>query len=1063
MLSIATIKSTGVTTNYFAKDDYYAKEEDVDEASMWYGKGADMLGLEGSVKSEEFRLLLEGRLLDGTRLGRTTKVTFPSEVNIEQLLEGKSGVELRLNDVLAMKLADGRKLSKLLDEEQLKDINCVRSSEILDVKDNMVKVRHHRPGWDFTFSAPKSVSILYEVGGDDRLLRVHEQSVSRALDYLQANAVQTRIVNESGKSYAQTDNLIIARFTHDTSREMDPQLHTHSVIMNATQLPKGEWRSIESRSMFRMKMLAGAIYRAELARGLKALSYEIEQTHADGRFEASVVPKEVIKEFSTRRQQIEERLQNSYVNDAKRAEEAAIKTRSYKREEDRDKLRVIWSSIAKELGFDAEKAVTQHRLFDMDKQVPSRENSENIVDGMALRLDQDIIDRDYMAVNSASEAVVFGAAKLGERESVFLEEDLIKEALVHAIGDVTVDEVQEAIKDNAKDKQLISATLDGKQAWTTPNAIYLERSNVAIMWSGQNSVSGIYTLNDLQSELDRRGFTPGQRGAAELILTTNDRITGVQGFAGTGKTYMLDAVREFAENQGFTVKGFSQAAAAANVLQQEAGIESNTIAQHLIDMNKLLSNRNSHGKDKRLKNTEFDKQLWVVDEASMISSRDMFEFLKYSERVGARVVLVGDRKQLPAVEAGKPFAQLQRAGMAVAEMRNILRQLNEHLRAAVYDSIDGHARRALERIKDHVHEIVDKDLRLQAIVKQYLALPSEEREKTLVLSPANEDRVKLNDRIRHGLQLDGTLTGNKAESIVYIKEGLTQVERARASSYETNQVVRFKRGYRSLGVEKGEYARVIGVDKKNGELTLRSFNGKEIRWQPHKLGGHSKRGGVAVYREEKRDLMRGDKVRWTDNDKTRGIHNAEHAQVEKVTGNNVTFRLYNGEQLEIDIAKPENKHWDHIYTSTVFSAQGQTASRVLIHGEDWRRNLTNQKTFYVGLSRPKLSIDIYVNDKAKFITAVEERTGEKSAALESVKRAQRDSRETTSKTARDQSKQQQGNGSGLQRRGRIIDKDGLVHDNLNYNAFGEQRVLKQSQKQQRERQQRQEMERETSR
>jgi len=1045
ILSIAVVKSAGVTTNYFAKDDYYAKEGAREEATQWYGKGAEAVGLSGPVQADQFGQLLEGRLPDGTRLGRTSTVRFPESLDVEALLKGRDLDEMRFNDVLNLKLDDGRKVSELFDKEDLKALRSVRPSELLAVSGNEVKVRHHRPGWDFTFSAPKSVSILYEVGGDERLLHAHETAVSRALDYLEKHGAQTRVVDQDGRHYVQTGNLIVARFNHDTSREMDPQLHTHSFVMNATQLENGEWRSVESRTLYRMKMLGGAVYKAELAKAVKGLGYEIEQTHADGRFEASVVPKDVIQEFSKRRQQIEERLKDSYVKDAKSAEDAALKTRTYKREESLETLRGIWGSIAKDLGFDVEKAATEHRVFDRSPPA-SEQGLDSGAPGNTLVSMQS--DTDTRFSTNGAEAVAYAAAKLGERESVFSREDLLQQALTHAIGEANLEEIETAVEEMATEKKLINATLDGQAAWTTPNAIYLERSNIAIMRDGQNQVSGMYQPAELQTELDRRGFTPGQRSAAEMILTTHDRIVGVQGFAGTGKTYMLDAVRELAEARGYVVKGFAQGAAAANVLATEAGIPSTTIAQQLVDMKKLLSQTQPQERERLIQEAQFDKQLWVVDEASMVSSRDAFEFQRLSERVGARIVWTGDKKQLPAVEAGKPFAQLQRGGMMVAEMRNILRQEDEQLRSAVYDSIDGHARRALEKIENHVHEIDDKDARLQAIVSQYLGLSKEEREKTLVLSPANEDRVELNNRIREGLQIDGSLTGPQAESVVLLKEGLTEVERERASSYEAGQVVRFNRGYRSLGVEKGEYAHIMNIDKKNGVVALQTFDGKAVDWSPHKVGGKSRRGGVVVFRQEKRALMQGEKVRWTDNDKQRGIINAEQAMVEKVDGTRVTFRLTNGQQLTLDVSQPENKHWDHVYTSTVFSAQGQTANRVIVHGEDWRRNLVNQKSFYVGISRPKLAIDVYVNDKEKFIQAVEERAGDKTAALESV---DRNAQQTRSPGFRR---------SGSHETNVLIDHDGLLPDHLDYEDMQAQKEVAQAHQQE---QQRQDMERETSR
>lgn len=1004
MLSIKVIQNAGVTATYFAKDDYYAKDDpEAQKASMWYGKGAESFGLEGPVTKEQFRELLEGKLPDGTQLGR----------------RGKDG-------------------------------------EIT-----------HRPGWDLTFSAPKSVSVLYEVGGDKRILEAHERAVGRALDYIEGNAAKARVRVGGQPSVEQTGNLVVARFNHDTSREMDPQLHTHSIVMNMTQRENGQWRSIESRHIYRLKMLGGAIYRAELAKGMRDLGYEVERTHNDGRFEATAVPKEVIKEFSKRREAIEKVLEKSFVKDAKAAEQVALNTRAYKRETERDALRVIWKDAAKEFGFDAEKVVIEHGGHVDDRQSDSLDVSRNDADrtspissdGRSAPENEPHRDRseldlsglpdvplssknptdayvrdDRFVTDNAREAVAFAAAKLGERESVFTNESLLLEALVHSMGDVTLGDVAGAVREAKAEKSLVSAILDEREAWTTPNAMYLERTNIAIMRDGQEAVKPMYKMREIGKKIDGHGFTPGQRDAAVMVLTSADRVMGVQGYAGTGKTYMLNTVREYAEKKGYQVRGFAPSATAANLLGNEAEIKSNTLARHLLDMKKVLTEKDESKRNRAIKEGGYDKQLWVVDESSMVSSRDMYDFLKVAEQTGARVLLVGDVKQLPAVEAGKPFAQLQRGGMNIAVMQDILRQKNPQALEAVKDSIQGHARAALEKIKEGVHQIEDKEARLGAIADHFLSLSPEERESTLVLSPANEDRAMLNNMIRDGLVREGVLEGERVEDTIYVKQGLTRVEKARASSYEAGQIVLFQRAYRSLGVGKGEYARVVDIDKKNGVVKIRTFDGKEIDWSPHKVAGNRKKGGVEVFREENRDLIAGDKIRWTRNDKDREIRNAEMARVLEVKGNDVTFMLSNGSKITVDVTRPENRHWEHAYTSTVYSAQGQTTSRVLVNGEDFRKNLTNQKMFYVALSRAKDDIHVYVNDSEKFIKAVEARSGDKMAALDSVVREQ----EFGGGSRRNDE-------SGTKETGQVrssVDKDGLAKDSVDYKQIAQERQMK---------------------
>ena len=226
MLSIGAIASAAQGASYYEKDGYYAKDDpEHREASAWFGKGAEELGLSGPVDPDTFRAILEGKVPDGsgTELGR----------------RGPDG-------------------------------------EIT-----------HRPGRDLTFSAPKSVSIAALVGGDGRIVEAHDRAVQATLAWVEKNAVQTRMQDpETGRMVRVGDQkAVVATFRHDTSRNLDPQLHTHSVLANMVQGEDGKWRTMANEKLYDSKMLIGAIYRNELAGGLARLGYGIDKTHADGRFE----------------------------------------------------------------------------------------------------------------------------------------------------------------------------------------------------------------------------------------------------------------------------------------------------------------------------------------------------------------------------------------------------------------------------------------------------------------------------------------------------------------------------------------------------------------------------------------------------------------------------------------------------------------------------------------------------------------------------------------------------------------------------------------------------------
>ena len=296
-MSIGAIASAAQGASYYEKDGYNAKDDPGHrDASAWFGKGAEALGLTGPVDPDTFRAILEGKVSDGpgTELGK----------------RGRDG-------------------------------------EIT-----------HRPGRDLTFSAPKSVSIAALIGGDERIVDIHDRAVKATLAWVEKNAVETRIRDpETGRMVRVGDQkTVVATFRHDTSRNLDPQLHTHSVLANMVQGEDGKWRTMANEGLYERQKLIGALYRNELAAGLTRLGYDIEKTHADGRFEIAGVSREAIRAFSTRRAEIEaamaERGLGASADNPRHAERAALMTRATKRDVDRDELRRVWQRQAADLGLD---------------------------------------------------------------------------------------------------------------------------------------------------------------------------------------------------------------------------------------------------------------------------------------------------------------------------------------------------------------------------------------------------------------------------------------------------------------------------------------------------------------------------------------------------------------------------------------------------------------------------------------------------------------------------------------------------------------------------------------
>jgi conjugative relaxase-like TrwC/TraI family protein len=776
----------------------------------------------------------------------------------------------------------------------------------------------HQPGWDLTFSAPKSVSLLALVGEDRRVIGAHNLAVTEALRYLEATTAQARI-KQGGKSTIETTGKwIIARFNHDTSRELDPQLHTHAVVINATQRADGEWRAVSSKEMFRAKMAGGAIYRAELARALQHLGYEVEVGHRDGRFEVKGFTREQLRHFSRRREEIEAALEQLGASGAKASATLALYTRARKGPIDRAEVYADWKSRAREQGI--------HFSGLIPKQASPRQ------------LD---------AAKPAKEAVAWAIAHLTERESVINHRDIVRHALEYGTGKAALAEVIAGIREAKKARVLLPVN-DGR--YTTTKAIISESETLAAMRRGQARVRPIASLEAARKVAQEHQLAADQTNAATFILTARDRVIGVQGYAGTGKTHMLRAVREFAERAGLTVRGFAPSATAARVLQQNARIPSDTLSKHLIDV------------AKESKPWQSQSELWVVDEASMISTEQARALVTAADRQKARLVLIGDRQQLPAVEAGRPFAMLLERGMASVEMQEIKRQKNPILKAAVIDSIARREAAALKKLAGHTYAIADRKARISTIVQDYLARPPDERERTLIVTGVNDDRREINDQIRMKLKEEEVLNGPEAKATVLVQQDLTRAELAQPKSYQTGDIVRFGRAYAKLSIKPGEYFTAREVDIERGVVYL-ARDGKSLVWEPRRTGN------VEVYQEENRTVMAGDRLRWTRNDRDLGRRNGETVQVLSVDADKAAV-LVSGSGKVTTLELRRDLHWEHAYASTIHAAQGKTADRVLVHLDTKFEKTIGSESFYVAISRARQEARLYVDDRSKLTLAV---------------------------------------------------------------------------------------------
>jgi len=374
-----------------------------------------------------------------------------------------------------------------------------------------------------------------------------------------------------------------------------------------------------------------------------------------------------------------------------------------------------------------------------------------------------------------------------------------------------------------------------------------------------------------QTMEQHRHLSVSQRNAVEDVLTSRDRMMALEGVAGGGKTTSLTAVREGAERAGYQVEGLAPTSRAAQKLA-EAGIETQTLQRHL-----------ARGEQQG----DGQKRLYVVDESSMASTKQIHTFVERLKE-NDRVLFVGDVRQHEAVEAGRPYAQLQEAGMRTARLDEIIRQKDPALKEAVKQLARGEVREVIGNLNSQcrVHEIGDLQERISEIAREYVRSP----ERTLVVSPDNASRHEINEAIHRTMQSERKVsTDEQRVHVLYARQGVTGADRQHARNYEKGDVLRCSKGSKPLGIEPGEYARVSHVGRESNTLTVKRHGGKELSYDPRRLQG------VTVYRDSERKFAEGDRVQLTAPYHEQRLASRELATIERIESDgNLKLRMDSG-------------------------------------------------------------------------------------------------------------------------------------------------------------------------
>jgi conjugative relaxase-like TrwC/TraI family protein len=798
--------------------------------------------------------------------------------------------------------------------------------EYRNAQGGVVSPVEHRAGWDATFSAPKSISLTALVGGDDRVREAHREAVNVALKELE-RYTQARI---GGNHAAETTGqFVAAKFEHDTARPVDgyaaPQLHTHVVVFNMTERENGAMRALQPKGLFESQQFATAIYQSHLTYRLRSLGYEIESGKS-GAPEIKGYSQEYLDASSPRRQQIVEAVARSGFSGPEASQIAAHNTRDGKQILSPAEALAAHRQIAAEFGNQADKVVAAayERRQSQAHERPMEERTQR-----------------------AHSALTFARDRSFEREAVMDERILFVDAIRRGMGETTYPYVRASFEARIASGEFRIVPTEkhgtGRQ-FTTAETIRAEREIVKTMLDGQGrapqlmAVEQAIPLTEARPQLNR-----AQRTAIEQILTSRDQVQGLQGSAGAGKTASLAGVRGGAEQNGYTVEGFAPTSRAARQLR-DAGIPADTLQGF------LARNRNL--------GAPTQKHFYMVDESSLASTLQMRDFLR---RISPqdKVLLIGDTRQHQSIDAGKPFEQLQQAGMQTAQLDQIVRQRDPQLLKAVEHLSKNETEIGVKLLQEQgrVTEISDPGKRIEAIARSFAAHP----ENAIIVSPDNASRRAINQAVRRELQELGILDKQDYSTRVLTpRSDMTGADRAWAARYQAGDVLRYVRGSKEHDIERGSYVQVVATDVKENLVTVRKGNGEQVTYNPSRLRG------VSAYREIEREFAIGDRFQWTAPNRELGIANRDLGTIQRIgTDGTITVRMDGSKKKTITFNPKEIRHFDHGYAVTSHSSQGLTSERVLANIDtEVHPELINSRFAYVSVSRASHDAQIFTNDAA---------------------------------------------------------------------------------------------------
>lgn len=779
---------------------------------------------------------------------------------------------------------------------------------------------------DLTLNAPKSLSVEALVHSNPIAVAAHDQGVESALAFTEQHLLFSQIKHQGQVERVHTNQALIGSFRQRDNREGEPHLHTHNVIFNVGYV-QGKWRSLANEQVYLGKLTIGAIYQNDTAYHLHQAGYKT-YWDANGQFELAGNQKQLLTQtFAQRTEKLEAYLAamgldrtSATPEQLNAANRATRNKKAY--DKDADSQVLDWQSTAANVGIAPCPQVSRQEL-----------------------------ESQFQAASyptSPQEIVIAAAERLSQKASAFGYMELVREGCRLSAGRYLSSSIQYAI---GTSQELVAVTsITPYPSYTTRTILQRERQILDWAIQGKSSHAAICDIEVAAIAAEKFTLNVDQTKALQHIARSQDLVILIQGSAGVGKTRSLCALKDLMGEKrliGCAVGGLQ-----VEGLEAESGIASQTI-ESLIRTSKADFPNNA---------------LIVVDEAGVVSNRQMHQLLERARHSNCRLLLVGDTKQLSAVEQGNPFWLLQtRAGLTTASISQNMRQIDEQLRAVV-DYCEAQQPQAAFDLLDKggkIQEFPDVDGLLPAIVDDYLTRPKEQRRNTLIMATTHKERATLTVAIRNRLLEQSELSGPTLEVEVLQKKDLDKHALLIADYYQVGYLVRFWRNCASF--TKGELYRVTATNPESGSVELVDTKGQTKTLDLYRYKERE------VFSPQRIEIAAGEEMRFTA-----GIKDTNGKQLQ-VNGQRFRVEAVNPQTKTIEISTkgkrftvaPENLlHSDYRWISTVHSLQGATAQYAIFASLGGNGTLSKE-SWYVAASRAKLEFAVYCTDKAQLRESIQ--------------------------------------------------------------------------------------------